>query len=86
MLALADAIAMLQHGRIAGRPEALVHRALNQAPDHPIALWLAGMAAREHQNYRQALDYWHKLIPLLKPGSADKLELKKLIRQVEGQL
>lgn len=43
----ADALAMLNGGRMVGRPRELVERALQLDPDDPSALWLAGLAAHE---------------------------------------
>lgn len=53
----ADALAMLNGGRLTGRPEELVQRALAAEPQNPTALWLAGIAAEEAGRKDLALDY-----------------------------
>ena len=53
----ADTLAMINGGRLTGPPAALIQRALQAAPEHPTALWLAGLAAREAGHATQALAY-----------------------------
>ncbi len=53
----ADTLAMINGGQLTGPPAALIQRALQAAPEHPTALWLAGLAAREAGNGAQALAY-----------------------------
>ncbi len=74
MLALANAVAMAQNGKIGGRPEHLVNRALELDPTSTTALWLAGIAAEERGDYKLALQHWGKAEPTLKP--ADQQELR----------
>jgi cytochrome c-type biogenesis protein CcmH len=74
MLALANAVAMAQDGKIGGRPEHLVNRALELDPTSTTALWLAGIAAEERGDYKLALLHWGKAEPTLKP--ADQQELR----------
>lgn len=53
----ADALAMMNGGRMAGRPLELVERALAAQPKHLTALWLAGLAAQEAGDLSKARDY-----------------------------
>ena len=53
----ADALAMLNGGRMDGRPLELVERALAAEPNHITALWLAGLAAQEADDIPKARDY-----------------------------
>ena len=64
----ADALAAKQGG-IAGKPLALVERALKADPTHWKALALAGTAAFDRQDYKQAVAYWEKLKATVPPGS-----------------
>lgn len=79
LIAWADALAMTQGGRLTGKPYELVRQALDQAPDDPTALWLAGQGAREANDYQNAIYYWRQA----EAGLADKpdfvMELRELI-------
>ncbi len=57
----ADALAMTQEQRLQGQPLQLVQRALEIDPDHWKALALAGTAAFDRKEYRQAIAYWERL-------------------------
>lgn len=57
----ADALAMSQGRRIAGKPLELVNRALKIDPTQWKALAMAGTAAFERNDYVGAVDYWTKL-------------------------
>jgi cytochrome c-type biogenesis protein CcmH len=86
LLALADALAMANAGRISGRPAELVYKALELAPDNVTALWLAGVAAEQAGEYRQAIGYWRKLEPSLIEQPQSLLEIHQLIANAEKQL
>jgi cytochrome c-type biogenesis protein CcmH len=64
----ADALASTQGG-IAGQPLALVERALKADPTHWKALALAGTAAFDRKDYRQAVAYWEKMKATVPAGS-----------------
>jgi cytochrome c-type biogenesis protein CcmH len=57
----ADALAMNQGRRIAGKPLELVNRALKIDPTQWKALAMAGTEAFERKDYAGAVDYWTKL-------------------------
>jgi len=65
----AEALALSNGQRLAGKPTEAVNRALQIDPKNQKALALAGSAAYEAGKYQQAVDYWQKLLPLLPPGS-----------------
>ncbi|WP_293644813.1 c-type cytochrome biogenesis protein CcmI [Thiolapillus sp.] len=83
LIALADSLAMVQGGKLSGRPYELVRQALDKAPDDPTALWLAGQGAMEAGDYQNAIYYWRQA----EAGLADKpdyvQELRTLIRQAK---
>jgi cytochrome c-type biogenesis protein CcmH len=79
LVALADAVAMTQDGRMAGRPTELVDRALKVAPNDPIALWLAGQAAEERGEPRAAVELWMKALPAVAKDQAAAKELRTMI-------
>ena len=65
----AEALAMSNGHRLAGKPTEAINRALQIDPKNQKALALAGSAAFETGDYQKAVDYWQKLLPLLPPGS-----------------
>jgi len=65
----AEALAMSNGRRLAGKPTEAINRALQIDPKNQKALALAGSAAFETGDYQKAVDYWQKLLPLLPPGS-----------------
>lgn len=83
LIALADALAMVQGGKLSGRPYDLVRQALDKEPEDPTALWLAGQGAMEAADYQNAIYYWRQA----EAGLADKpdyiQELRTLIRQAK---
>ncbi|MGH8743764.1 MAG: c-type cytochrome biogenesis protein CcmI, partial [Burkholderiales bacterium] len=58
----ADVLAMAQNGRLQGKPERIIERALKINPDNPKALALAGTVAFEKKDYRNAVVYWEHLL------------------------
>ncbi|WP_456374760.1 c-type cytochrome biogenesis protein CcmI [Thiolapillus sp.] len=83
LIALADSLAMVQGGKLSGRPYELVRQALDKAPDDSTALWLAGQGAMETGDYQNAIYYWRQA----EAGLADKpeyvQELRTLILQAK---
>ena len=79
----ADALAMAQGGRLAGRPRELIDRALAIDAAHPRALEMAGSAAYEAGAYRDAAAYWQRLLPLLPQGSTEHTQLAAAIARAE---
>lgn len=65
----ADLVAMLQDRKLAGKPEALVARALQADPKNVKALALAGTAAYERRDYDAAAGYWEQLLQQAPSGS-----------------
>ena len=65
LLDYADVLVQLNEGRFAGRPEQLIAQALKLDPDEPQALFLAGAAAGEREDYAAVVRYWERLLPQL---------------------
>lgn len=86
IIPLADALAMSNAGSFNARARELIKQALAIEPNHPIALWLAGMVEQENEDYDAALVHWKKLIVLLKEGSPDSIELQSMIERAEQAL
>lgn len=85
MLHYADALAMANQGKLAGKASELVFIAVKMAPNNETALWLAGMAKAETGDFTSALQYWHQLEALLAPGSDSYREVQNLISAVQGK-
>jgi cytochrome c-type biogenesis protein CcmH len=79
----ADALGMAQGGSLAGKPRALVMRALAQSPGHSKALEMAGSAAFEAGEFTAAAGYWRQLLGQLQAGSPQYRELAAAIARAE---
>jgi cytochrome c-type biogenesis protein CcmH len=79
----ADALAMTQGGKLAGRPRELIDRALALDLHHPKGLEMAGSAEYEQGRYTEALGYWRPLLTKLEPGSQMHRELAAAIERTE---
>jgi cytochrome c-type biogenesis protein CcmH len=86
LLRYADVLAMSNDGRLSGRPAELVQKALSQEPDNVMGLWLAGMAAEENGDYRQAIDYWERLLPQLTDDPESLQEVEQLISRARQEI
>jgi cytochrome c-type biogenesis protein CcmH len=75
----ADLLAMVQGGRLDGRPMELVGRALKADPAHWKALALAGTYAFENQDYARAEAFWVKMKETVPPGS-------EIARSIDGSI
>lgn len=86
MLQYADALAMAQGGKLSGKPADLIFKALTLAPNDITGLWLGGMAKAEMGEFREALQYWQKLEPML-AGDPDSLtEVRGLIAALQERI
>lgn len=58
----AFALGMANGQRLQGQPQELINKALKLDPENPKALELAGTAAFEAKNYKDAIAYWERLL------------------------
>lgn len=72
----AETLAMASGTGLKGKPAQLISRALKLDPKQPHALFLAGAAAMEAGDKKQAIAYWEALLPQVEPGS----EIDQLLR------
>jgi cytochrome c-type biogenesis protein CcmH len=72
----AETIAMASGEGLAGKPRQLVERALKIDAKHAHSLFLAGAAAMQAKDAKQAIAYWEALLPQVEPGS----ELDQMLR------
>jgi len=61
---------------LAGQPTELFQKALKLDPANQKALWLAGMASFQKEDYRGAIDYWQRLVASL-PANSEGLDTVK---------
>ena len=80
----ADAYAMAHGESLDGKPMQLIHKALDLDPDNHKALWLAGTAAYESGNYKDALLTWKRLQSLLPPDSPAQETMATNIKEVQS--
>ncbi len=80
----ADALAMAQGRKLAGKPAALAARALAADPKHKKALALAATAALEVRDLDGALAYWQRLLAELPEGSDDAKQITAIVAEVES--
>jgi cytochrome c-type biogenesis protein CcmH len=57
----ADALAVVNGHKIAGKPEELVNKALKLDPNNTKSLMLAATAAFDRKDYKQAIGFWERL-------------------------
>lgn len=81
----AETLARVQDNSLAGRPAELVEGILIRHPDHPTALWLAGLAATERGDKTEAFKHWRLLKAQLPPDSEDARQLDGFIAQLEDK-
>jgi cytochrome c-type biogenesis protein CcmH len=81
----ADALAMAQGRRLAGRPEALIRQALEIDPRHPKALALAASAAADAGDLAASLGHWQTLADTLPADSEDAREVGVIMAELRQQ-
>lgn len=68
-------LAMANGRRLQGQPQELINKALKIDPENPKALELAGSAAFESKNYKEAIGYWERLLK----KSPEDSELRRVL-------
>ncbi|MCP3670634.1 MAG: c-type cytochrome biogenesis protein CcmI [Gammaproteobacteria bacterium] len=84
MLALADAVTMVQGGSMQGRPAELISKSLKLAPESQTALWMSGLMESQKGNFAQAITHWKKLESMLADEPEALQKVRSMISQVEG--
>jgi cytochrome c-type biogenesis protein CcmH len=82
----ADALAMANGRNMAGRPYELVKKALTIQPFHQKALWLAGTASYQAQDYPTTLEYWKRLLQIFPEGSDNYVQMQRNIGEIQERL
>ena len=86
LTAWADAAVMAAGGDYPAAARARINRALELAPANKNALWLAALAAESAADYRAAVGYLQRLLPLLEDedGAAARAMLARLQQRAEN--
>jgi len=82
----ADALAMSNDGVLAGKPREAIEKALLINPQHQQGLWLAGVAAIEAKQFKQALTHFLVLQPMLASNAEALSQLHQMIARTEQKL
>jgi cytochrome c-type biogenesis protein CcmH len=85
LIRLADALAMQNGGKLAGRPADLVAKVLIIDARNEQALWLAGIASIEAGDAATALRHWEFLSTLLPADDPDRAQLDRLLEHARQQ-
>ena len=81
----AFAMAMANGRQLQGQPFALVKKALQLDPQNPKALELAGTAEFQAQNYKQAIDYWQKVLAKAGPDTELGRAISQRIKEAKAK-
>lgn len=79
----AVALAMVNDKQLQGRPAELIRQALEISPKNPNALNLAGSAAFQAKNYKEAITYWQKVLDT-SPPSEEKAAISQKIEEAKS--
>ena len=79
---LADAVAMAQGEKMAGRPVELVAQALKSDPKHQKSLALAATAAMQANDRESAVKLWRTLQSQFLPGDPDHVQIGNILAQL----
>jgi cytochrome c-type biogenesis protein CcmH len=82
----ADLLATKAGGRLDGKPEELIAKALRLDPNHLQTLWLAGTAAFARDDFRSAVEYWQRGLAQLPPGGEDARMLAAIIGEARDKM
>jgi cytochrome c-type biogenesis protein CcmH len=78
----ADVVAMRNGGRLAGKSEDLVNKALQLDPNHTTALWMAGTAAYQRKDYPAARRQWERLLAQIPGKSSDREVIRANLEEI----
>lgn len=80
----AVAAAMANNRELEGQPLELVNTALKIDPNNTTALGLAGTAAFQRKDYKQAIDYWSRVLKNVEPGSEIASQVQQRIDEAKS--
>jgi len=74
----AEFLAKSNGNQLAGLPSLLLKTALSINSNYQDALWLAGLAAAQKEDFKTAIEYWERFLGQLPPS---EMEARKLVEQ-----
>lgn len=80
----ADVLAMNNGRSMQGEPEKIILQALQADPNNIKALALAGTAAMQRNDYRDAIKWWQRLLALVPPDSQIARSVSASLSQAQG--
>ncbi|MDR3410290.1 MAG: c-type cytochrome biogenesis protein CcmI [Formivibrio sp.] len=78
-----ELVALMNQGRLSGKPLDLLQKLLQQEPDNPVALMYAGSNAFFGQKYAEAIAYWERLLKQVDPASEDAKNINGSIAKAQ---
>ena len=82
----ADTLAVANNRSMAGKPYALVKKALSLDPVNEKSLWLAGTAAYQMGEFTEAYQYWERLHQLFPPGSDNAQQIERNLGELRAMM
>ena len=82
----AETLALANGSQLEGQPQELINKSLQIDPNNQKALWLAGNAAFQQQNFQQAITYWEKLQKTLPEGSEAAQSVSASIEEARARI
>lgn len=86
LISYADAIAMLNDGRVVDKAMTLAQKAQQMRADEPTAAWLLAMGYEQRGNYEQAVQNWKQVVGLLSTDPLRQQEAKQRLKQARASL
>lgn len=83
---IAEALAEANGGQAAGRPAEMVAEILKKNPEHKGALWMAGIAAAENNDFNAAIEYWQRLQSQFQANSEESVKIGEYISEARQQM
>jgi cytochrome c-type biogenesis protein CcmH len=84
-ISLVDALSMVDGGNVPDEAVTLLDEILKEEPEAITALWLAGNAAHQREQFVKAQAYWERAYPLLSGQPGMQQELGAMLAQVSQQ-
>jgi cytochrome c-type biogenesis protein CcmH len=81
----AELLGIQAGNKLDGKPQQMIDEALRLNPEHPMGLMMAGVAAYEHADYKNAITRWEKLLSLMPPESADAQQIQANIADARAK-